>query len=152
MVHSSMLQSAAATNFAFPPSAQRRSPRPRSRPKPDAAQRATELAQRRGLHVAGPSRPTLGPSALAGRRLATAVAGLQQKASKLFELSCTYYSCIRAESENERDRECAHESNSEQQCDLRSMERGPTVTGRHRGDSKEVGGALGDTSNQQTKL
>ena len=42
--------------------------------------------------LAGPSRPTLGPSALAGRRLATAVAGLR-KASELFKLSCAYDSC-----------------------------------------------------------
>ena len=39
----------------------------------------------------GPSRPTLGPSALAGRRLAAATAGLR-KASELFAHSCTIYS------------------------------------------------------------
>ena len=37
--------------------------------------------------LAGPSRPTLGPSALAGRRLAAATAGLR-KASELFKHSC----------------------------------------------------------------
>ena len=42
--------------------------------------------------LAGPSRPTLGPSALAGRRLAAATAGLR-KASELFKHSCTNDSC-----------------------------------------------------------
>ena len=37
--------------------------------------------------LAGPSRPTLGPSALAGRRLAAATAGLR-KASEPFKRSC----------------------------------------------------------------
>ena len=77
-----MLWSAAATNIAFAP------------PAPEVAepaQRATELARRRGLQGEAPSRPTLGPSALAGPRLAAAMAGLR-KASELFAQSCTIYS------------------------------------------------------------
>jgi hypothetical protein len=41
--------------------------------------------------LAGPLRPTLGPSALAERRLAAATAGLR-KASELFKHSCPIYS------------------------------------------------------------
>ena len=43
---------------------------------------------RPALRLACPSRPTMRPSALPGRRLATAVAGLR-KASELFKHSCT---------------------------------------------------------------
>ena len=52
--------------------------------------------------LAGPSRPTLGPSALAGRRLATATAGLR-KASELFKLSCTYYGLYSCNEPDTRD-------------------------------------------------
>ena len=75
----SMLWSAAATTIAFMRLRRRGS---RACPARHGARPAPRLS--------GPSRPTLGPSALAGRRLAAATAGLR-KASELFKHSCATY-------------------------------------------------------------
>ena len=59
----------------------------------EPAQHATELARRRGLQaraIGGRPCSLLGPSALAGRQLAAAKAGLR-KASELFKHSCPLY-------------------------------------------------------------